>query len=328
MLTVWRVLHVEADAMSFVSGNEVTGLVTSVSRPIPSDLSLFEFVIDRTLEGSRFIGGKLTLAGGQAYRVLNNFRTNGKNRVQVEATSLPVVPSGGIAFTLVDDDDFENPAPRTDTTFLSLTGDTGKDVRPPDDFWSRVQWTDDPELNPYAPAYMRLAIDGGCRLEAIDDSVTFQLNIAHTDRALAAQLAAGRDSTCAESDDYWVAYLQFAYQPGVDYDYDPAAVQTFLGFTPLDPRKDRTDSVTNATNVPRGAEGAFVFVETTVDASHPANLQRSIVVPHEIAHQLGIAGDAESGQGIMSYDRTAPNQSQFIPAHLNILRWRTKSPGR
>jgi hypothetical protein len=48
-------------------------------------------------------------------------------------------------------------------------------------------------------------------------------------------------------------------------------------------------------------------------------------IPHEIGHQFGISGDRAPMRwfGIMGY-RGGLN---FVDAHLNVLRWRRKSPG-
>ncbi len=43
-----------------------------------------------------------------------------------------------------------------------------------------------------------------------------------------------------------------------------------------------------------------------------------------LGHQLGLFGDALVGnQGIMN-----GRSFEFIPAHINMLRWRVKSPGQ
>lgn len=45
-------------------------------------------------------------------------------------------------------------------------------------------------------------------------------------------------------------------------------------------------------------------------------------MPHEIGHQFGIRGDTP-GFGLMSYN----NELTFVDRHLNVIRWRRKSPG-
>ncbi len=82
--------------------------------------------------------------------------------------------------------------------------------------------------------------------------------------------------------------------------------------------------------VPKGSEGSLVYVETIRDFD--ANVDRTIFpnpdfrtrsAPHEVGHQLGLAGD-KPNFGIMTGDETP----KFVPSHINILRWRVKSPGQ
>jgi hypothetical protein len=60
----------------------------------------------------------------------------------------------------------------------------------------------------------------------------------------------------------------------------------------------------------------------------PLTNLRMKTIPHEVGHQFGLGhGDNSSQFGIMSQDFVlAPNS--FAPQHLNILRWRVKSPGQ
>jgi hypothetical protein len=50
------------------------------------------------------------------------------------------------------------------------------------------------------------------------------------------------------------------------------------------------------------------------------------VLPHEIGHQFGLRGDSLGAVwGIMN---SIPEPLSFHPEHINMLRWRVKSPGQ
>ena len=73
-------------------------------------------------------------------------------------------------------------------------------------------------------------------------------------------------------------------------------------------------------SVPRGSIGSLTFVEVLRDRFDP--LASVDTAAHELGHQFGLMGDGAGNQGIMN------GQSfEFIPAHINMLRWRVKSPG-
>lgn len=92
----------------------------------------------------------------------------------------------------------------------------------------------------------------------------------------------------------------------------------------------------------RDLKGAsFLFLEMIQEAA-TRNLifdtdNYRVVAPHEVGHQFGLSGDTSplSGEvvyGIMSYGKGVvtvnPPYLKFVPAHLNMLRWRVKSPGQ
>jgi hypothetical protein len=50
-------------------------------------------------------------------------------------------------------------------------------------------------------------------------------------------------------------------------------------------------------------------------------------MPHELGHQFGLAGDKPNPDfGIMS-DEGVGTSLRFFYGHINIMRWRIKSPG-
>jgi hypothetical protein len=76
--------------------------------------------------------------------------------------------------------------------------------------------------------------------------------------------------------------------------------------------------------VPRGGEGALVYLETSrdVDVNEGADA-RIRVTPHEVGHQFGLKGDV-ANFGIMSDS----GPLEFVATHINIFRCRVKSSGQ
>jgi predicted Zn-dependent protease len=70
----------------------------------------------------------------------------------------------------------------------------------------------------------------------------------------------------------------------------------------------------------------MIYIEVQRDTELNNGIVRLIrTVPHEVGHQFGLKGDdANNAFGIMSYG----DDLQFVPEHLNILRWRISSPGK
>jgi hypothetical protein len=117
-------------------------------------------------------------------------------------------------------------------------------------------------------------------------------------------------------------YVQVAYQPETGRDEDPAPETGRAGITFA---ITADDAISEAT-VLQGSEGALIFMETTQDVG---GLFPTIAAPHEVGHQFGLGGDDDPISpnypefGIMSGASTA-----FVDRHLNVLRWRVKSPGQ
>ena len=119
-----------------------------------------------------------------------------------------------------------------------------------------------------------------------------------------------------------MVYVQVDYQPDAVHDFDPNTETSVGGYTsPF----ALTDDVTNSAGVPRGGNGSLVFVETMRDrVRFPGSIIDTISAPHEVGHQFGLQGDA-AGFGIMFNSSESP---VFVDRHLNVLRWRIKSPGQ
>jgi hypothetical protein len=309
MLTVWRRMHVEVDSMGNVAGNNVTGVIQDVV--VDPTTNTTDLLVNQTLEESRFENGSI-IAAGVRYAVVSNT----VDIVTIAGTSAP--PTGA-SFTLVDDDDFNS------DDGAALDGDDNEDVVALAQTFSRMQNSDNPTDNVYAPAYIRPVYDGGGNAANDSGNVGFILNNVDNGPATLSQINSGRNSGSIESDNFWVVYVQIAYQPDPTEDSDPGTESAAGGYTPSY-TNGTTDEVTSSASVTRGADGSLLFIETVRDRIRypPLSIMDTIAAPHEVGHQFGLKGDA-AGFGIMFNSSEAP---VFVDKHLNVLRWRVKSPGQ
>lgn len=302
MVTVWRRLHVEVDSMGPVNGNAVQGAVTSaVANPV---LNRSDVVVDATLEFRRFDGGMLAIPGVGTFPVL----INGVNNIGVQG--LVPASAAGLSFVLVDDDDFNtNDAAAKD-------GDDGEDVDSLLQTFSLMQDADGSAQNAFAPAYIRPIYDGGGNASNNTGAIPFLVNVASD--AVATQVNLGLNSQAAESDAFWVVYVQVGYQGRSERDNDPGEEGATGGVT-LTTTGGTGHVATSAATVPQGGPGSLVYLEAMQDFGL---FFPTVAAPHEVGHQLGLA-DAPAGFGIMSGESTS-----FVDDHVNMMRWRVKSPGQ
>jgi hypothetical protein len=214
MLTVWRKVHIERDAMqasahNFYQGtiNRVTGnasisfVSTSVIGMDPGRLQNGRLVIP-DLPGSFLIlsnTGSLLFISGQVPAAAVN-----KN------------------FTAYDDDDFN------DNDGNNKKGDTGESISLPD--IGLLFDSDMPANNVFARAYVRPAYDLNNPTNNPNPNPPFVLNPLQD--TLPATLSLWRfDNRASISDDYWVIYLLGAYQPSTDNDLDPDTDEGGFGIT-------------------------------------------------------------------------------------------------
>ncbi|MBW1921230.1 MAG: hypothetical protein JRI81_13550 [Deltaproteobacteria bacterium] len=87
----------------------------------------------------------------------------------------------------------------------------------------------------------------------------------------------GRNSAAVEASDWWVVYIQGAFQNGLDNDNDPDSESGTFG---------QVDSI--------GGEGCLIWLETILDVvnehaggPHYTNHEQKVVV-HEVGHQFGL----------------------------------------
>jgi hypothetical protein len=84
--------------------------------------------------------------------------------------------------------------------------------------------------------------------------------------------------------------------------------------------------VSNSNEVPKGTFGSIVFIETQRDIDRRGYDLLIRSAPHELGHQFGIRGD---DLNVPQFGIMNPQGALiFGPRHLNILRWRVRSPGR
>ncbi len=193
--------------------------------------------------------------------------------------------------------------------------------------------SDDGKCNVFAAAYIRPEYDWAIPYNTSD--IPFVQNVTSTSTSIITnQINRGRYLNAGESLGFWLVYVQIGYQGSTNVDCDPieegseqqgcsGGVSLREGFL--------TDAITAAAQVPEGSEGSLIFIETIKDVHRDENRARIKSVPHEIGHQFGIQGDDLQVVkcGLMCYSNGFMFEGlTFSDEHLNIIRWRTKSPGQ
>lgn len=338
ILTVWRKLHIEADSMGNVSGNSVTGQITTGVRNSSSSKITLTLSVS-TLEPNRFENGRLVI-GTNSYRVIP-YDVTATPLVNANIDHSVTISNPGTfsvrindPFTLYDDDDFNN------DDAMNLDGDMlpvpGEDIVENSDIKSWVQNSDDLQLNRFAVAYIRPDYDWAIQNGFNDTNATFNLNVPDSPTAIAQTVNEKRNSSNLESDNFWVAYLLFSYQGSVIEDFDPLTDDATGGAGTASLLTD--DSVAGGSAAPPGSVGSLIFLETghdfddlLYDENTPV---RKVIVPHEIGHQFGLKGDDENNEEIFGMmnpyglDGGTVFNPQFVPRHINVMRRRISSPGK
>lgn len=328
MLTVWRRLHVEVDSMGVVTNNVVRGVVDYVeviqqTQACPGGMCIVKkthICGNQTLKVDRFKDGAISLESG-------TFGVVGNDDLCIDIDFDPAVnPAPGSPFILVDDDDFNGNSPIKP----ALNGDIGEDVNANPNTFKLFRDSDLPAENVFAPAYIRPIFDGGGNAANNSSSIPFVLNVPKTQSLSGeiAQIDGARDSKNSESDDFWVVYVQLGYQYDIDYCWDPPDATTGAagGITVL---FGITNTASSRESVPRGGNGSIIFLEAIRDVLGTL-LDDGQDVPHEVGHQFGLAGDTKVNSGGVDYGIMSYGSSNltFVPQHVNVLRWRVKSPGQ
>ncbi|MGI8639072.1 MAG: hypothetical protein ACR2MG_03880 [Pyrinomonadaceae bacterium] len=349
LLTVWRKVHIEIDSMGEVKDNFVTGYFAGKGTYIGAEPKWIEIYSSTIFEvhtyedtladnGTYSYGGRMDIAGVHSLQVLdsepfgiavNNIPSRQKLLVKSLNGNIYLRPNH--PFKLYDDDDFNsNDGSQKD-------GDNGENVDYLFDTLSHMQTSDNVDANAYAAAYIKPEYQWAQERGLNDSNVPFVLNtpcsLQNCDAGLVS-INENRGSKTMERDDFWIGYLLVSYQADELFDVDPTG---FLGGVALSDyqRLDVSDKYDQFYTVLRGKTGAIIFIEAMRDfdfkpppivpspIAFKTSLARTRVAPHELGHQFGLAGDTEKGYGIMSYDEPL----NFVSAHINLMRWRIKSPG-
>jgi hypothetical protein len=261
MLTVWRRLHIERDAMGPVVGNHASGKILSVKADPQCDPGApIGIQVDTVLSShpnliDRFQFGRL-VAGGQSIRVAGNLR----QAICVSGNLAALRNLQGQPFVLYDDDDFNV----NDGSMLH--GDEGEPLRFPST--ALLQDSDVQRDNVLAVAYIRPTYDIG------GGTAPFALNV--TDRNNLDPYFSAFDNVATTMDpDFWTLYLLGAYQGTEDASFDPDGGEAGRGIS------DRN-----------GGTGSLIFLETITDVDGLVVGTEAEIVAHEIGHLLcGKHGD-------------------------------------
>jgi hypothetical protein len=332
LLTVWRKVHLEVDSMGPVGNNLASGRITSKATVGSTAMWLDVYPSTGDLEVGRFQGGRMTI-GQYNLEVLDNTET----AVQVRSNNGSVTVFYNSIFQLFDDDDFND----SDGTFKD--GDDGEDVtfRGATKFtetFSRLQPSTDINQNPFAAAYIEpdyTWAEGQTGMN--DENVQFELNVPLSPPLFNSERATTnreRDSSGMERDDFWIGYILIAYQWGTTLDIDPPVGLFGAGFSVADSNIVQNDAFTNSassfSDVPPGAIGSLLFIETMRDSFVTLGTDYLIrTAPHELGHQFGLLGDSSDPSPLLDWG-IMDVQSQtlhFVPTHINVLRYRFSSPG-
>lgn len=314
MLTVWRKLHIEVDSMGIVQGN-YNG-ISSPNQYFVRNRSIPISVVNN-LDPGRYQNGRLLVDNNRMLFV----DRNDANTIWVHSLGGRIPIYQNYLYTLFDDDDFNS-----DNYLYGFDADNGDDIVALPDSFDLLQENDDTDCsdnkcNVFAAAYIQPEFEWA---EPYNSSnIPFIQNIPNDHDLITQQIESGRYQNSGENDDFWVVYMQISYQGETIEDCDPNEEDCLAGVTPGS--IFFVDGVTNEQQVPTGAHGSLVYIETMRDFDNYSRRDFRIrSVPHEIGHQFGIRGDDPTMNfGIMN----PSGDLRFVDQHLNMIRWRRKSPG-
>lgn len=327
MLTVWRRLHIEVDSMGVVSSNQEVGTITSRGYDVAANLTVLTIkqepdksnltLLKPALENNRFENGRIQLSNvGGALNYASVVSNTSRSITVIGQLHYDPV---GMNFVLWDDDDYDLSAVNG-----NLNGDDGQDIAARPETLSLIKDSSLPSENIFAHAYIQPDYFWAELSSHNQTNVAFKLNIADNISAIDTQLDGSWSSGTLESDGFWIVAIQLGYQHASDQDCDPNDEGCAPGVTLA--YDTAVNTVNNSNEVPIGGDGSLIYIEVQRDgAVNKGNDRRAATVPHEIGHQMGLFGDNSSGLGVMSYGPHEPKI--FVPQHINVLRWRVKSPG-
>ena len=325
MLTVWRRVHIEVDSMGLVSGNFEVGDIRYIEpnhiigcqpKPCSPDTTIHLVGIEPSLfDETRFRDGSARMIiSGVSYQVRDIFFGD-IVEIATPDGNTPI----GTTFTLIDDDDYNENDP-----ISTPDGDDFEDIDVLDETFSAMQPNDNPTENVFAAAYIRPVYDGGGSALNNETNIPFRLNIADNSPAEEDTINFGQDSASDANDAFWIVYVQLTYQGDLIFDNDPDSEQAQGGVTlTFGSANDASATVP----VPRGGNSSLIYLEANTDHARDfVNDWRKRTAPHEVGHQFGLKGHDETVTEFGIMNNGGP--LTFGPRHLNMLRWRVKSPGR
>lgn len=253
------------------------------------DSAAREFTISQGVRNVNYVGGTLTVAGV-------NFTVTAAQGRRITVQQDAVLP-----FRLVDDDQAAAP-------FL-VNAPQGTDAQGGTPF-EFMQTSDDPSRNPYARAYILPVYDLGPGAKTRDFNRNLEPGLE------VARVSQGQDFTSGR--DYWVVYLQGAFQGAVLKDVDPGAEGGVLGDAVAAVGTDGSLSMIG---------GAAIYRESIRDIELFLNVAVGTclrtTVPHETGHQFGLR---DGTGGLMDQGCPKPNP-QFVDDQLKSLRRRPHPQG-
>jgi hypothetical protein len=355
LLTVWRKLHMEIDSMGEVAENFETGYFVGKGMYIGPEEKWIDVYFPALLEPGAYKKilavdgvtphnyGRIVFAGVHSLQVLDNVAITSettddlrlpprRQQLLVKSICCAIYLRPNHPFKLYDDDDFNS------DDAVNKDGDNGENVELLNDTLSYMRSSDNPNENSYAAAYIMPEYQWAQQRGLNETNVPFELHSPFSQSRYGAEFRPlinnHRGSSTLERDDFWIGHLLVAYQGASSQDVDP--IGAALGIAPY-----KNDTITENVDyvpsfgIPPGSIGAIIWIEALRDYTlkplpqsifdpPPFKMANLRTATHEIGHQFGLGhNNHDLTGGIMSY----PGDSYFTSNHINIMRWRVRSPG-
>lgn len=328
MLTVWRRLHIEYDAMGLIQNNNLGGkfLDGAVVGVNPVTIEFQPTV--KSFNEHQFQNGLLSLINQSLIvddNTIDSSLPTVKYFVDVRRMTGTTTVNANQTFSMYDDDNFNYT-----NGSAGSPGDEGEYVTELPETFSLMQDHDDINNNRFAIAYIRPNYSWARSKNYNQNDIPFVRNFDDSDPvAVEDQTRRWKNSGNDERDDFWVAYIQLAYQGKLDNDNDPNSEKARFGVSGFGSVDDDppTDPMIP---YPDGKDGALLYMETMTDGDRQEEgfplrfYYKQTTAVHETGHQMGLAGDHTPNLGIMSY---GDYSTHFRPRHINLMRLKVRSPG-
>lgn len=331
LLTVWRKLHIEADSMGAVADNKVDGTFNGNQTIAPTGNTLLTLTPDSLLESNRFEDGRIIFLGSipdpnggpptirpESLQIIDHYvpRTTfqtantGLTVIVTNTTGDTINVGGGDAFTLYDDDDFDDDG--------VLNGDAGEDVGRPD--LGLLEDSDDVCMNVFnenncnifTSSYIRPTYDIGG-----NQNIPFQLNTSVTDMNARLTNPAYFNNIVREDDkDFWTIYLLGLYQSDTLSDGDPDS--DGLRFGRVEDFNGTGAAIFMELNRPKEYR-RLDFVHTTIPTWSSRAVANRFTTAHEVGHLFNIQHNTTG----LVVDGLANTNAVFSPSEIRTIRTST-----